>query len=274
MKLGVSYIVFDGIELLESSIRQIRKHVDVISVIYQKVSWFNAPVLHEDLKTLQKLLDTKLVDKLILFDSFFPLKNNSPSQIGMAKEYEKRKRQVGLAYCLSVDCTHYLCMDVDEFYSSDNFIKAKNKIILNNYESTAVRFINYVKYPTLHRGYDPNRVPFICKISKSSRIGSKFFVKCDSTRGLGSFSKNYEFDRSEIIMHHMETVRKNLSTKYKSTTRKILNRSKINILVASLNTISENSSNANFKKVIYPSLNTINLTKCENIFKIPYTEWK
>jgi len=40
MKLGISYNVFDGEELLESSIRQIRNQVDYVSVVYQKVSNF------------------------------------------------------------------------------------------------------------------------------------------------------------------------------------------------------------------------------------------
>ena len=40
MKLGVSYNVFDGEELLESSIKSIRDNVDHISVVYQTISNF------------------------------------------------------------------------------------------------------------------------------------------------------------------------------------------------------------------------------------------
>ena len=40
MKLGVSYNLFDGEELLEGSIKQIRSEVDYISVVYQEVSNF------------------------------------------------------------------------------------------------------------------------------------------------------------------------------------------------------------------------------------------
>jgi len=43
MKIGVSYNLFDGEELLESSIKSIRKNVDYISVVYQTVSNFGNP---------------------------------------------------------------------------------------------------------------------------------------------------------------------------------------------------------------------------------------
>ena len=38
MRLGASYSVFDSEELLEYSIKSIRKNVDYISVVYQTVS--------------------------------------------------------------------------------------------------------------------------------------------------------------------------------------------------------------------------------------------
>ncbi len=38
MKLGVSYNLFDGEELLEKSILSIRENVDYISVVFQMVS--------------------------------------------------------------------------------------------------------------------------------------------------------------------------------------------------------------------------------------------
>ena len=43
MNLGVSYNVFDGEELLEGSIFQIRNEVDYISVVYQSISNFGHP---------------------------------------------------------------------------------------------------------------------------------------------------------------------------------------------------------------------------------------
>jgi hypothetical protein len=275
MKLGVSYIVFDGVELLEHSIRQIRQHVEYISVIYQKVSWFGKTLPTEDFNVLKTLLKTGQINELIEFTSFLPLNSKERSAIPTAKRYETAKRQVGLNLCLRNRCTHYLCMDVDEFYDSSQFSKAKEQIIKYNYDVTAVRFINYVNIPTLHRGYDSIRVPFICKISNSSKMSNKFFVKCDPTRGIsGNTTKSHEFSSTDLTMHHMETVRKNLLLKYESTTRGIMDRGRTRELVKIIGEITEHCTTFNFKKIIFPKAGNGNLTKCENIFNIPYAQWK
>jgi hypothetical protein len=275
MKLGVTYIVFDGIELLEHSIRQIRPHVDYVNVIYQEISWFGSTIQKEDLQTLNLLKRSNLIDDLTKFTNFSPIREKTPAGIARAKGYERSKRQLGLDMALKKGCTHYLCMDVDEFYKTDEFARAKATIDNNGYTRTAVRFINYVNTPTMHRGYDPNRVPFICKIDMTSKMTPAFFVKCDPTRGItGGKSGNHEFKPVEVTMHHMETVRKDLLLKYNSTTRAVFKRSKTDELVKSIKTVNEASSSFSFNKIIFPGLNSIKLTKCENIFNIPYESWK
>ena len=62
MKLGVSYNIFDGEELLEGSIKQIRQHVDHISVVYQVVSNFGNPCNPELVPLLERLKSEGLVD--------------------------------------------------------------------------------------------------------------------------------------------------------------------------------------------------------------------
>ena len=69
MILGVSYSVFDGIELLESSIKQIRQHVDFIDVQYQLKSWFGKPIKLKDMQTLLDLQNRGLIDSLSLFNN-------------------------------------------------------------------------------------------------------------------------------------------------------------------------------------------------------------
>jgi len=275
MKLSVSYIVFDGVELLEHSIRQIRKHANHISVIYQNFSWFGKKLSAADLIILKSLARSGQIDELILFSSFVPLRNKTQSSILTAKSYERDKRQVGLSAALRNSCTHYLCMDVDEFYTSDQFATAKNLIKTSGFESTAVRLINYVNIPTVHRGYDSIRVPFICKISNASKMSTSFFVKCDPTRGISPVSaKKHEFAPNIITMHHMETVRKDILLKYDSTTRMIFNRERTRELINSIKSVNEKSKSVNFKKIIFPGLNQVTLSTCKNIFGIPYTTWK
>ena len=274
MKLGVAYIVFDGIELIESSITQIRPHVDYICVIYQDTSWFNRPAPSNSLVELSNLHNLGLINDLVKFSSFSPLLDKSQVSILKAKQYELQKRQFGLNLCLSKGCTHYLCMDVDEFYVSEEFKKAKDEIIEKEYDLTAVRFINYVNTPTLHRGFDSSRVPFICKINSGSKMSKSFFVKCDPTRGIFNGSKkSHEFSTRLIKMHHMETVRKDLFLKYDSTTRLVFKREKTKDLVANIKSTSGKNKTLDFKKIIFPGLGLITLSESENIFNIPYESW-
>lgn len=275
MKLGAAYIVFDGEELLKSSILQIRDHVDEIIVIYQLRSWFGDSAKRSLLPTLNSLAKEGLIDHLIEFKDFQMRHNKTREDILIVKEFERRKRQVGLTKALSLGCTHYLCLDVDEFYDKDQFKVAKDLIIQNEYTATSVSFINYVNTPTIHRGYDPNQVPFICKIDKSSQMVKGFFVRCDPTRGISNCLKTpHTFDPDEITMHHMETVRQDLALKYSATTRGIFNRTKTPELVNKISSVSEHTELFDFDQIIFPGVVQAQLTHCENKFNIPYESWK
>jgi hypothetical protein len=276
-KLGAVYIVFDGIELLEKSILQIRKHVDYVNVIYQKVSWFNKPIKPEDLKILNSLTSLKLIDELTEFTAFKPRLDYSNNSIKESKKYETLKRQKGLLNCLKVGCTHHICMDVDEFYISSEFESAKKIIYSDNIDYSACKYINYVT-PNLHRGLGEMHVPFICKINNSSSHGPSFITRVDSTRGITTknilISKKIIFSPSIIKMHHMETVRINLYSKYESTSRLNLDRGRLHKLVEIVKTAKDNDSNIiNFEKILNPGNSENALIYVDNIFDINYQSW-
>lgn len=276
MKLGVSYIVFDGTELLDSSIRQIREHVDFIQVIYQTKSWFGDKMHPSSLAELKKLERTGLIDKLTLFNQFKVLNDKSNRSIAQSKGYERSKRQLGLNTCVTERCSHYLCMDADEFYIKEEFGKAKELIYADKIDSTAVKFVNYVNIPTLHRGVDSSHVPFICRITGKSRMGNSFQVRCDPTRGITPFKDKKSFKllgQHDIKMHHMETIRRDLKLKYEATTRSIFNRSRTDELVSNIKLVNENNRRFGFNKIIFPGTPETSLTKVDNIFKIPYKTW-
>lgn len=270
MKLGVAYIVFDGVELLEHSIDQIRPHVDFITVIYQTRSWFGKEIRPEDSYALSSLKARSKINNLSQFTAFSPLRDRSQKSILTSKSYERAKRQMGLSVCLAKGCTHFLCMDVDEFYDGSQFAAAKAKITSQNLGSTAAKFINYVKRPTLHRGYDQKSVPFVCRVSPGSRMSREFFVKCDPTRGISPRQKpEFQFDPSELTMHHMETVRKDLSAKYESTTRGNFDRTRTRELVNIIDGIDVTSDSVDFNRIIYPGQGKMRLVQCENRFNLP-----
>lgn len=275
MKLGISYTVFDGIELLEYSIKQIREHVDFIHVAYQDISWFGLPILQEDRETLDRLHRKKLIDSLEKFSNFKNLGKVDTRKIGTSKLFERKKRQFGLNACLNKGCTHFMSMDVDEFYKAGEFAAAKQMIIDEDLSLTSCRFINYVNLPIYHRGYDTATVPFICKIGSKSKMVKGFFTRCDPTRGMTKMvkGKNLKIPSNVITMHHMETVRKDLYRKYSSTTRSIFQRNKTAQLVNSIKSVGPKVKKIDFKKIIFPSLKTIALEECDNFFKIPYSTW-
>lgn len=274
MKLGVSYTVFDGIELLEYSIKQIRSHVDYIHVAYQKLSWFNKEMSAEDFKSLNRLKEVGLIDSLECYINFKTIKP-SRSNIQTSKKYETEKRQFGMNACLRKKCTHFISMDVDEFYISDEFKRAKTIIIENNISQSSCSFINYVKLPIYTRGVDSSTVPFICKINHNSRMSKGFFTKCDPTRGITDTIPGVKkkFTKDVLMMHHMETVRKDLNKKYESTTRAIFKRERTKDLVKGIKSVNEQTNMFSFNKIIFPGTPPVELKKTNNIFDIPYEKW-
>jgi hypothetical protein len=64
MRLGVSYNIFDGEELLEGSIKQIRSHVDYVSVVFQTISNFGNQSNPELIPLLERLKSEGLIDEL------------------------------------------------------------------------------------------------------------------------------------------------------------------------------------------------------------------
>ena len=274
MKLGVSYTVFDGIELLEHSIKQIRNHVDFIHVAYQKYSWFNKEMSIEDFNTLNRLKKIGLIDSLECFTNFKTITPKG-SNIQTSKKYETEKRQFGMDACLKKNCTHFISMDVDEFYVSEEFKKAKNIILENNISQSSCSFINYVKLPIYTRGIDSSTVPFICKINRNSLMSKGFFTKCDPTRGITDNVPGVKkrFTKDILIMHHMETVRKDLNKKYESTTRAIFKRERTKDLIKGIKSVNEQTNMFSFNKIIFPGTPPVKLKKTNNIFNIPYKTW-
>lgn len=275
MKLGISYTVFDGVELLESAIKQIRHHVDFIHVAYQQRSWFGHPMNPGDMEQLKRLVKLKLIDSLEEFRDFTVIKPEGRGVI-QSKQFETLKRQMGLNTCLRNQCTHFISSDIDEFYKTDEFKAAKDLIIKEDISLSSCRFINYVKDPTYHRGYDGATVPFICKITQASKMDRRFFTRCDPTRGITKTvpGKDLQMDPKLITMHHMETVRKNLHKKYQATTRAIFKRDKTNQLVNNIRLVNENNTQVSFDKIIFPSLGNMKLIRVDNIFNIPYQNWQ
>lgn len=222
MRVGVSYNVFDGEELLEFSIKTIRKSVQHINIVYQTVSNLGNPSNPDLEEKLKKLKNEGLIDEIYHYN---PDLKVSPHQ------NEQNKRDIGLKIAKKDKCNYFMSMDADEFYDEEQFRLTLDKIVRSNINTSAVRIIEYLKEPDnqIVAGYTfvPDGfelydfcVPFVIKINKfiNQKHGQGYFsCSVDPTRKLFHNGRFKLFPMQEIVMHHMSTIRKDLNKKYSNS---------------------------------------------------------
>lgn len=225
MKLGVSYTVFDGEELLEGSIKCIRKHVDFISVVYQTTSNFGQPCDPDLVNFLTGLKVGGLIDELFEY---------KPNLSAGGHNNEITKRNIGLYLSEGAGCTHHMSMDTDEFYIPEQFEWMKNDIEINDYDGAACQMLTY--YHDFETILDPPEdyyVSLIYKIRKGINftMGCPFPVLVDPTRRM-SVDKCVSYKREQIEMHHMTGVRDNYRTKLVNSSASVNFKNEIDHLVS------------------------------------------
>lgn len=222
MRLGVSYNLFDGEELLEASALSIRTEVDFISVVYQDVSNMGERKAPSVLPLLERLKHDGVIDDYRLYE---------PVLGEVASFNERRKRVLGMDLCAQHGCTHFISMDVDEFFRAPELAWAKGEILRNGIDVSAVSIVEYVKSPewrlVSNYMFPPGNMdycfymPFIVRIRRRMFWGSvrteRFPCLVDPTRDFIRRGRFYLFPKHMIAMHHMSTVRKDLAKKYRNS---------------------------------------------------------
>jgi len=240
-KFGVTYSAYDGLELLEPSLRSIRDHVDYINVIFQEKSYFGRKASERDREFLSEC--SHLYDKRITHQPERFSDSYSEQAINHAKSIETRKREIGFEDAIENGVTHWMTMDVDEFYRGDELEWAKNRILDQDLAKTACKITYYKRLPIFRSDWLEERgrfhVPFFHKVTEKSIIGkSSDTFKADPTRVLHTPEfKDHDavvFSEDKITMHHMKTVRMDLESKFKNTSRFRLDRSKIDDIIADI----------------------------------------
>lgn len=202
MKLACIYNAWDGVELLWPSIQTVIDHVDLIVIVYQKVSntgeeWSPLPEFP------QAIFES---EKVILVD-FEPDLNMATSM------NERAKRNLGIQFAISNHCTHFLAMDVDEFY--EDFGAAKLLYRKCGHRGSACRLHTYFKKPTFRFDEPENYyVPFIHELNGDTKSGSSsypFYV--DPTRTVNEMN----VAELPIFMHHFSWVRKDIMRKARNS---------------------------------------------------------
>jgi hypothetical protein len=218
-KYGVSYNVFDGEELLESSIKSIRDNVDFVSVVYQTVSNFGNPCSEELVPLLEKLKSEGLIDELFEYNP----------KINKGGHYnEIRKRNIGLILSEGASCTHHMAMDSDEFYT-DEQMKFVQKSLSEEFidgdgnpqkwDSSACQMVTYYKEPNYR--LEPKEEYYVSLFHRIRPnieyvMGHQFPVLVDPTRRVNPGNCRI-FTRDEVEMHHMSYIRKNMYKKLQNS---------------------------------------------------------
>lgn len=205
MKLGCSYNLFDGEELLRDSVLSVRESVDYISVVYQTISNYGNECSTGLLDRLIDMQEEKLIDELFHYD---PDLSKSPHHNELAK------RNIGLHKSRDRDCTHHISMDADEFYDHDEFESLKVVTEELNLDSSACSLFTY--YKNNYTILDPIENYFVSLIFRiRPGVGYQiipFSALVDPTRRQdpGLFKL---FGQDQIMMHHFSYVRNDIKKK-------------------------------------------------------------
>ena len=212
LKLIAIYNVWDGEELLEGSIRQIREHVDfVLCVVQIGSNW--GEHYSGGLEEARRLQGFGLVDSIRFVNTGY-----LPPQ---AKETQKR--QLGIDYAIENGFTHFLHMDCDEYYNSTQFAQAKKQLEYESIDGSVCKIQTYYKSPLLkfHK-LDDYYVPFIHRVKPETKCGLKaardYPFYADPTRRIAPVRGVVEFDPGRIVMHHYSYVRRDIERKLRNST--------------------------------------------------------
>lgn len=210
MKLGISFNLFDGEELLKGAIESIREHVDFITVIYQSKSYYGNKCSPQLLPLLEALQKQRLIDQRLEF---------KPNLLVPAEYNELTKRNIGMNLSRDEGCTHHISIDVDEFYQPKQFETAKQMMSEGDFDSSFCQMKTYY-HSTAYEISPPEEfyVSLFVKIAKDTRFqivrDYPFFV--DPTRRV-TLGKHKMFSREEIQMHHLSYVRKDIRSKLRNS---------------------------------------------------------
>lgn len=212
MKLAAIYSVYNGLELLENAMFQIKNEVDQFIIVYQEVSNYG----ETDYTVIKKVTEIaeKFNAKVVLFHT--DLKVN-------AKVNELNKHNLGLEVAKLLDCTHFLIGATDHYYKENEFKAAKQ--IAVNFDLTLTEMFTYYKYPTWQLYPKENYfMPFICKLYDNTEFKKEVWnlsYLVDPAVRINTIDKHYLFKEDEIMLHHYSMLRVDINNKFNNAAASI-----------------------------------------------------
>ncbi len=217
MKLAVIYNVFDGEELLQKSIEQIRPYAALVIAVSQQRS--NYGEYYEDgHRECIRLKELGLIDEVLLYEPNLKIKKK---ERGLRNEISKR--QLGLEIAKTQKATHFLLMDCDEFYDPEGFAKAVQYAGDDSRDGTVVLMKTYFKYPQWQiEGLDDYYVPFVHRLDSDTVCGiSGYPHTVDPSRSTSHVQKIDSLPADCIVMHHYSWIRRDINRKTRNSSAKV-----------------------------------------------------
>ena len=218
MKLGISYNIFDGEEMLPFAIKNLRPFADFIVVVYQTTSNYG----NENKKlfpVLQKLKDEGLINKLYHYTPELLYNEDNSLNWLSGTQNEIKKREIGLKICRANGCDTYMTLDCDELYDPEQFKFAMQDFEQGNYDTSFTLLLTYYKLPTMEiRPYEKWYQPLFYKIKKDTKfqMQDNYVVHIDRTKMVKAGHTRI-YKRDEIEQYHYAYVRHNLISKIKNS---------------------------------------------------------
>lgn len=205
MRLGISYPVFDGVELFEYTLRSVRGEAAHLSAVYQTTSYFGRPAGGHLVPTLERLRAAGLLDEVVEYRQDPRLR---------PQENETQVRALGQRLSIAAGCTHHMASDVDEMYVAEQLAAAKRLFVDGGYDSSCVWMENHFKRPGwVITPSQKSRMPFIHILPAEYVFDQAWPFPADPTRRAVPAENCRMFERDEVVCHHMSYVRKDIREK-------------------------------------------------------------
>lgn len=254
MKLAAIFCVWDDWDMLDHALENIRSCFDGVIIIGSEYSNFGE---YSDIPDHFRHIGMNQRD---YFFKWEPIKSKSPA------ENETAKRNYGLEIARKAGYTHFIMMDADEFYNSDEFNVEKEKFKFNHTLNGMVcRIQTYFGSPELTIGDEGTLVPFIHRITPGLKhefnrrypfAWQNRNIRIDPTRQLNIYDG---VEMSEITMHHYSWIRKDYAKKIRNSTARVnLEKSTVMQDLA----LAKEGGYCNFYRKV--------LRRVPNYFNIPY----
>lgn len=209
MKIAALFTVFNGLELLEHSVKAIGNNVDNVIVCYQNTS--NKGEINPYVGDYCANLGLDCIE----FE---------PDLTKNTKENERIKHDFMIQEAKKRGYTHVILMATDHFYTPEQIEFAKKDVIDNDWDVTATAMFTYYKHPTWRlEPIEDYSMPFIIALRPETMIEriSSFPWLVDPSVQVNTCQRSRLYTENEVMLHHYSMVRIDIEDKFRNAAASI-----------------------------------------------------